>query len=390
MLMSATDPNYIKGFVETCYRYGLHEKQATVLLQVAADTSMQKQAGLLGLPFRLIKKFISAGPTFKSKALRAAGVVGTTGIAGKVGWDYVRDDPENQINKWLYARGLHDGYNRKEPEVSEDARRLYSAMQQAPSVLADVEVNNTGPSVFDQVSAEAEGKDISTTQPRVRTKIQTDNNDNPIPIESAVLAELSNNPDYQYIKNLRKQVQQMEEQVRAWDSSIHEGKITGTIPEYVMCNGIAMSRADFKKNLQQAQNDLREAEDRFAYNLQDTKADLNTIYNHKSKEADYIYKLIRNDDSFNYTQNVKGIKPTFFNTKLSDARLRQGASIVNNHRRHADIFQKNLNNYPTNFDQLDRMVEQQNKWAPLNGNGRSAIVPDVAPNDNGYYYNNLQ
>lgn len=46
--MSATDPNYIKGFVEACYRYGLHEKQAAALLQTSEfikQAGMEKQAG---------------------------------------------------------------------------------------------------------------------------------------------------------------------------------------------------------------------------------------------------------------------------------------------------------------------------------------------------------
>lgn len=386
--MSAIGPNYIKGFVETCYRYGLHEKQAAVLLQVSADTSMQKQAGLLSLPFRLIKKFISAGPTFKSKALRAAGVAGTAGIAGKVGWDYVRDDPENKINRWLYARGLHDGYNRKEPEVSEAARRLYSAMQQTPSVLADVEVDNTGPSVFDQVSADAEGKNISTTQPRVRTKIRTDNNGNSIPIGSAVTAELANDSDYRDWLNYSKQVELMNAQEKDWNANVHKGKVTGTIPNRILSNGIAMSIDDFKRKKQHAQDALRKSEDRLSSKLRDIKLDLEILHTHKNAEADYMYKLVHNSDRNQYVQDVNGTKPGFFNTEPNDDRFRQAASPINNFWQTDPTVRENLNRFPTSAEELHRAITNMNKLMPQNGNVTTYSGPSGTPASNGYFYNN--
>lgn len=48
--MISSSKNYIEGFVETCYKYGIHEKQAAVLLNLAqvrevmADEGMQKEA----------------------------------------------------------------------------------------------------------------------------------------------------------------------------------------------------------------------------------------------------------------------------------------------------------------------------------------------------------
>lgn len=51
--MISSSKNYIEGFVETCYKYGIHEKQAAVLLNLAqvrevmADEGMKKEAGQL-------------------------------------------------------------------------------------------------------------------------------------------------------------------------------------------------------------------------------------------------------------------------------------------------------------------------------------------------------
>lgn len=53
--MISSSKNYIEGFVETCYKYGIHEKQAAVLLNLAqvrevmADEGMKKEAAPSGL-----------------------------------------------------------------------------------------------------------------------------------------------------------------------------------------------------------------------------------------------------------------------------------------------------------------------------------------------------